>query len=93
MRLAGVPANQSVKPPEELKQPNWISPLGEQGSTPRLQPYQETVAFLCRLNLPPFLTVLSPTSPPMSCSLTSPLPLRSQAHHTLSPALPQLFRP
>eukprot|EP00966_Prymnesium_polylepis_P202083 4681683-Prymnesium_polylepis.1 len=44
MRLAGVPANASVRPPSELEPPEWVE--GEE--KPRLQPYQETVAFLCR---------------------------------------------
>ena len=43
MRLAGVPANSRVRPPSELEPPAWLTHL-----SPRLQPYQETVAFLCR---------------------------------------------
>lgn len=49
MRLAGVPANNRVKPPEELAPPNWVDGIGDSDAKPRLQPYQETVAFLCRL--------------------------------------------
>ncbi|KAL1523659.1 hypothetical protein AB1Y20_018594 [Prymnesium parvum] len=48
MRLAGVPANHRVKPPEELAPPNWVDGIGDSDAKPRLQPYQETVAFLCR---------------------------------------------
>ena len=44
MRLAGVPANPCVRPPEELEAPQWVA--AEQ--RPKLQPYQETVSYLCR---------------------------------------------
>jgi len=44
MRLAGVPSNACVKPPDELTPAEWV--IGPE--KPRLQPYQETVAYLCR---------------------------------------------
>ena len=44
MRKAGVPSNRHVVAPGQLVPAQWVK--GEQ--KPRLQPYQETVAFLCR---------------------------------------------
>ena len=44
MRLAGVPANPCVRPPEQLAPPEWVA----HDEKPRLQPYQETAAYLCR---------------------------------------------
>lgn len=44
MRLAGVPSNACVKPPSELTPAQWVAGPEK----PKLQPYQETVAYLCR---------------------------------------------
>ena len=44
MRLANVPCNRKVLPAPELAPAEWVS----QKSKPKLQPYQETVAYLCR---------------------------------------------
>ena len=44
MQLANVPSNPKVLPADELKPAEWVS----QATKPRLQPYQETVAYLCR---------------------------------------------
>jgi hypothetical protein len=48
MRRAGVPSNPCVRPPEELVPAAWAAPSSDPEKQPRLQPYQETVAFLCR---------------------------------------------
>ena len=44
MRLAGVPSNPRVLPANELQPATWVG----QPSKPKLQPYQETVAYICR---------------------------------------------
>ena len=44
MREAGVPANDRVLPPQNLAAAEWAA----QPTKPKLQCYQETVAFLCR---------------------------------------------
>lgn len=44
MAKAGVPSNDKVLPSEELKPATWVG----QPTPPTLQPYQETVAYLCR---------------------------------------------
>ena len=44
MRAAGVPSNPRVLAADELKPATWVA----QQTKPKLQPYQETVAFLCR---------------------------------------------
>ena len=46
MRESSVPSNDRVKPPSELAPAMWAE--GRDGTRPRLQPYQETVSFLCR---------------------------------------------
>ena len=48
MRRAGVPSNPCVRPPAELVPAAWAAPSSDPEKQPRLQPYQETVAFLCR---------------------------------------------
>lgn len=46
MRESGVPSNVSVATPAELEPVPWADGRGDQ--KPKLQPYQETVSFLCR---------------------------------------------
>jgi len=45
MRRDGVPSNERVLPPQELQPARWVP---HKLPKPRLQPYQETVAYLCR---------------------------------------------
>lgn len=44
MRRAGVPSNECVLPSSELAPATWAG----QPAAPKLQPYQETVSYLCR---------------------------------------------
>ena len=46
MRESALPSNDGIRPPHELQPASWADGCGD--IKPRLQPYQETVSFLCR---------------------------------------------
>lgn len=62
MREAGVPANQRVLPPSDLAPTQWVDGAVQ----PKLQCYQETVAFLCRPAALPNPRMLVVCMPPMA---------------------------